>query len=142
MRDDLHLDPGRACLDPTVLPKISFSTLTHIKRAYVWLKTCRLADVILHHRAAVKVNPIQPLNLIVISSSHSSSRKTSVHVSICVSLSVCLGHALSMPLVSPFSIFSLSFFFYHLPSPHPRAVNICPGGVSTPLAETYTNAHI
>lgn len=96
MTDDLHLDPVCACLDPTKLPKISFSILTHIKRAYVWLKTCRFVDVI-HHRPAVKVSPVQPLNLIFISSSVSSSCKMSVHVSIPVSLSVCLGQALFMP---------------------------------------------
>lgn len=32
--DDLYLDPVCACLDPPELPKRSFSTLTHIKRAY------------------------------------------------------------------------------------------------------------
>lgn len=132
MRDDLHWDPARACLDPTVLPKISFSTLTHINRAYVWLRTRRSAEVILHHRAEARVNPVQPFNLIVISSSHSSSPKTSVRVS----LSVCLGRALSMPLLCPF------FLFLSVAFTPPQSSKYLPCGVSSPVAETYTNAHI
>lgn len=121
--------------------KDQFSTLIHIKKTYVSLKTCRFVDVI-HHRSAVKASPVQPFNLMFISSSVSSSCKMSVNVSIPVSLSVCLGQASFYALLLPFSSFYLSFSFYHLALAHPRAVNHSPGGVSSPLAQTYTNGHI